>query len=417
VWKNTATKVEWRRAVVRRIAILLGVLVLVLAAYLYGRSQSLAGISAGDEESVDLYVQALDAVEGDYVDQEAVDPKKQTYGAIKGMLNSLDDKGHTRFLTPEEVQKNKEVISSKYVGIGVRLENKDDEVVVTAPMDGSPAKEAGIKAGDVLTAVDGESVKNENFKEISGKIRGPEGSRVDLTVRRDEEERDFSVERAEVEVPAATWKLIPGTDVADLRLASFSENSAAKLDGAVTEAQEAGAKRFVLDLRDNSGGLVDQAEEIAARFLPAGSEIYVRKDADGEEKASNVPDGNEPLDAPMVVLTNEGSASSAEILAGALRDNDRAKVVGEKTFGTGTVLAQRNLSDGSAILLGVAEWLTPNGDFIRDSGIAPDVEAKLEKGQQPRTPDDTQGLSKDEIFAEDAQLKSAFEVLQEGKSS
>ena len=393
-------------------ALLLVVLVLVLAAYLYGRSQSPAGISEEDRESVALYAEALDAVKGDYVDQGAVDPKKQTYGAIEGMLDSLGDKGHTRFLTPEEVEKNHEAVSSTYVGIGVRLENKNDKVVVSSPIDGSPAKEAGIKSGDVLVAVDGENVQNEDFKKIAEKIRGPEGSRVDLTVLRDEEELQFSVERAELEVPTASWNIIPGTDVAHLRLSYFSENSAAKLDRAITEAQEAGAKGFMLDLRDNAGGLVEEAEKVAARFLPSGSGVYVRKDADGEEEEKTVPGGNEPLNVPLVVLVNKGSASSAEIVAGALRDNGRAKVIGETTFGTGTVLAEHTLSDGSIILLGVAEWLTPNGDFIRKSGIAPDVEAKLEEDQEPRTPDETKGLSKEESFAEDAQLERAFEVLQ-----
>ena len=412
MWKNTAKKVDRRITGVRWMALLLAVLVLVLAAYLYGRSQSPAGISEEDRESVALYAEALDAVKGDYVDQESIDPKKQTYGAIKGMLDTLDDKGHTRFLTPEEVEKNHEVISSKYVGIGVRLESKDGKAVVSSPLDGSPAKEAGIKSGDVLVAVDGENVQDEDLKKIGEKIRGPEGSQVDLTVLRNQEEHELSVERAELEVPAASWNLFPGTDVAHLRLALFSENSATKLDEAITEARKAGAKRFVLDLRDNAGGLVDQAEEVAARFLPARSTIYIRKDASGEEEEGTVPNGNEPLDIPLVVLVNKGSASSAEILAGALKDNDRAKVVGETTFGTGTVLAERDLSDGSVILLGVAEWLTPNGDFIRGSGIAPDVEAKLTEGQEPRTPDEIRDLTEEEIFAKDAQLERAFEVLQ-----
>ncbi len=417
MWEDTATKVGRRRALVRRIALLLVVLMLVLAAYLYGRSQSLAGISAEDEESVALYVKALDIIKEDYVGQEDVDPKKQTYDAIKGMLGSLDDGGHTRFLTPEEMEKNREVLSNKYVGIGVRLEDKDDEVVVLSTLDGSPAEEAGIESGDVLVAVDGESVWGEDVKEIAEKVRGPEGSRVELTVLRDgeeeEEEHEFSIERAELETPAASWNLFPATDVAHLRLASFSEDSATKLNRAISEAREAGAKRFVLDLRDNSGGLIEEAGKVAAQFLPAGSTAYIRKDADGKEEKTIVPKDNEPLDAPLVVLVNEGSASSAEIVAGALKDNGRARVVGEKTFGTGTVLKEYSLEDDSAILLAIAEWLTPNGDSIRGSGIAPDVEAELEEGQEPRIPDEVRGPSKEEIFAEDAQLKRAFEILQE----
>jgi carboxyl-terminal processing protease len=402
-----------RRASIRRMSLFFVALVLVLAAYLYGRSQSPAGISEEDRESVILYAEALDAVREDYVDQEAVDPEEQTYGAIEGMLDSLGDEGHTRFLTPDGAERNREVISSTYVGIGVKLEKKDDEIAVVAPLDGSPAKEAGIESGDVLVAVDGESVDDEEFEEVGERVRGPEGSLVELTMLRDGEEREFSVERAELEVPAASWNLLPGTDVAHLRLASFSENSATTLDEAVFRAQEAGAKRFVLDLRDNVGGLIEQAEEVAARFLPTGSSIYVRKDADGEEEETTVPEGNEPLDAPVVVLVNEGSASSAEILAGALRDNHRAKLVGETTFGTGTVLAEHTLSDGSAIMLAVSEWLTPNGDFIRGSGIEPDVEVELEEDQKPRAPEEYEGSTGEEIFAEDAQLERAFNVLRE----
>jgi carboxyl-terminal processing protease len=413
MWRNNVTKMDGRVVIVRVMALVLVMLVLMLAAYLYGLSRSPAGITEEDRESVALFVEALRAVQDDYVDQEAVDPEEQTYGAIKGMIDSLGDEGHTRFLSPEEVEKSREAVSSTYVGIGVRLEEKDDEIVVKASMDGSPAEETGIQSGDVLVAVDGESIKGEEFEEIGQKIRGPEETYVDLTVLRDEEEREFIVERAELEMPVSSWSLIPDTDMAHLRLSSFSENSAEKLEGEIIEAQSAGAERFVLDLRDNPGGLVEQAEEVAALFLPAGSGVYIRKDADGSEEETSVPEDNEPLDAPLVVLVNEGSSSSAEIVAGALRDNGRAQVVGETSFGTGTVLSEYPLSDGSALLLGVAEWLTPNGDSIRGAGIEPDVEVELEEDQEPNTPNETEGLTREEIFEEDAQLERAFEILRQ----
>src|SRR5215210_3178399 len=413
MWKETVTKVDRRVVLVRVMALVLVMLTLMLAAYLYGLSQSPAGVPEEDRESVALYVEAMRAIQEDYVDQEEIDPEEQTYSAIEGMIDSLGDEGHTRFLAPDEVEKSREAISSTYVGIGGRLEDKDDEVVVQAPLDGSPAEEAGIKSGDVLIAVDGESVDAEEFEEIGQEVRGPEGTYVDLTVLRDEEEREFAVERAELEVPVASWRFIPGTDAAHLRLSSFSENSAEKLEETVAEAREAGARRFILDLRDNPWGLVEQADEVAAQFLPAGSGFYILSDADGSEEETFVPDDNEPLDAPLVVLVNEGSSSSAEIVAGALRDNGRAEVVGEATFGTGTVLSEIPLRDGSAIMLGVAEWLTPNGDSIRGSGIEPDVEIELEEDQEPQTPNETEGLTREEIFEEDAQLKRAFEALQE----
>ena len=384
-----------------------------LGAYAYGRSQSPAALGKEDRESLALYAEALDTVRDDYVDGEAIDPRKQTYGAIQGMLDTLGDGGHTRFLTPEEREQNREDLSGTYVGIGVTLENEDEKVIVVAPIENSPADRAGIEAGDVVVAVNGESVRGEDLSQVVEKVKGPEGTEVKLTVLRGEEERVFDLERSEIEAPVASWVLIPGSDVAHVRLSSFSNDSAEKLREAFEESQSAGARRFVLDLRDNPGGNLDQAVEIAGYFLKAGSVVYIRENASGEREEIEVGDGAERTDAPMAVLVNGGTGSSSEILAGALRDNDRAVVIGKKTFGTGTVLKEFVLRDGSAILLGVAEWLTPHGDFIRGTGIAPDIEVSLEEGAEPLVPSEARGLSREEILERDAQLRRAFENLQD----
>ena len=411
MWKYVTKRLNLHRALVRSVLFLLVLLALVLVAYLFERSQVL---STEDREGIALYAEALKVVKEGYINQKAIDPQKQTYGAIKGMLGSLDDKGHTSFLTPEEAEKNRERYSSKQVGIGVRLENDNDKVVVLDTIDGSPAQEAGVKPGDALVTINGESVRGMNIVEVADKLEGSEGSPVKLTALRGGEEHEFSLERVKLTVPAVSWNLIPGTHVAHLRLGSFSEDSSAEFEDAVSEARDNGAERFVLDLRDNSGGWVEQAEKIAARFLPARSVIYVQKDAAGREEEVTVPEDNRPLDVPLVVLVNVGSASSAEILAGSLKDNARARVVGGKTFGAGTMLEERPLSDGSAIMLATAQWLTPNRDPIQGSGIEPDVKGGLEEGQKPRPPDQLRGLSRKETFAHDAQLKRAFEVLQQG---
>ncbi|MDQ3833377.1 MAG: S41 family peptidase [Actinomycetota bacterium] len=411
MWKYVTKRLNRHRALVRSVLFLLVLLALVLVAYLFERSQVL---STEDREGIALYAEALKVVKEGYINQKAIDPQKQTYGAIKGMLGSLDDKGHTSFLTPEEAEKNRERYSSKQVGIGVRLENDNDKVVVLDTIDGSPAQEAGVKPGDALVTINGESVRGMNIVEVADKLEGSEGSPVKLTALRGGEEHEFSLERVKLTVPAVSWNLIPGTHVAHLRLGSFSEDSSAEFEDAVSEARDNGAERFVLDLRDNSGGWVEQAEKIAARFLPARSVIYVQKDAAGREEEVTVPEDNRPLDVPLVVLVNVGSASSAEILAGSLKDNARARVVGGKTFGAGTMLEERPLSDGSAIMLATAQWLTPNRDPIQGSGIEPDVKGGLEEGQKPRPPDQLRGLSRKETFAHDAQLKRAFEVLQQG---
>ncbi|MDQ3920726.1 MAG: S41 family peptidase, partial [Actinomycetota bacterium] len=369
MWKYVTKRLNRHRALVRSVLFLLVLLAFVLVAYLFERSQVL---STEDREGIALYAEALKVVKEGYINQKAIDPQKQTYGAIKGMLGSLDDKGHTSFLTPEEAEKNRERYSSKQVGIGVRLENDNDKVVVLDTIDGSPAQEAGVKPGDALVTINGESVRGMNIVEVADKLEGSEGSPVKLTALRGGEEHEFSLERVKLTVPAVSWNLIPGTHVAHLRLGSFSEDSSAEFEDAVSEARDNGAERFVLDLRDNSGGWVEQAEKIAARFLPARSVIYVQKDAAGREEEVTVPEDNRPLDVPLVVLVNVGSASSAEILAGSLKDNARARVVGGKTFGAGTMLEERPLSDGSAIMLATAQWLTPNRDPIQGSGIEPD---------------------------------------------
>ena len=412
MWKDTATNANRRRDLLWALAFVLVVLASSLGAYLYGRSQSPADLGEKDRDSLSLYAQALDRVREDYVDQEAVDARKQTYGAIEGMLESLGDEGHTRFLTPEEVEENEQSYSGTYIGVGIQLREEGEEIVVSELIEDSPAQRAGIEPGDVLVAVDGESVRGKDVAEVTQRVQGPEGSMVELTFLRDGEEREFSMRRAELVDPSVSWILIPDTDTAHVGLERFAKNSAEELATAFEEARAAGAERFILDLRNNPGGQVDQAVAMAEDFLEPESLVYVREDASGEREEIRVPDGAEPTDAPMVVLVNGGSASSAEILAGALRDNDRAPLVGTTTFGTGTVLKKYTLRDGSAILLGVAEWLTPDGDFIRGTGIEPDVEAKLPQEDEVVVPADAKELSREEIFERDSQLERAFEVLQ-----
>ena len=412
MWKSTTKGGDRRRTVAWAIVFVMLLGATAIASYAYGRSQSPAALDKQDRESVALFAQALRTVRNDYVDRGAINSKKETYGAIQGMLDTLGDQGHTRFLTPEERKQNQDSLSGTYVGIGVTLESKGGNVVVASAIPGSPAAKAGIESGDIVVAVGQQSVREDDLSQVVDKVRGPQGTRVELTVLRDGREHRFDLERAQIETPVASWVRIPGTDVAQVRLASFSNDSAEKLKQAFEEARAAGARRFILDLRDDPGGDLDQAEEIAGYFLDPGDVIYIRKNASGQRQEIKVEGSPDHTDAPMVVLVNRGTASSSEILAGALRDNGRARVVGETTYGTGTVLSEFPLRDGSAILLGVAEWLTPNGDFIRETGIVPDQKVPLGKGAHPLTPSEAHGLSKEQILGRDAQLMRAFEDLQ-----
>lgn len=409
MWNGTKNKGRRDFSAARLVIVALFVVAVGGAGYAYGVSQSPASLSDEDLESVEVYAEALDAVRGDYVDQESIDPEMQTYGAIEGMLDSLGDEGHTRFLTPEEREANQAGLSGTYVGVGIQIEDREDRVVVSSPIEGSPAERAGVESGDVVTAVDGDDIADEDVSEIADMVRGPEGSEVSVTVRRDGEEMTFELLRSEINSPSAYWAMVPESDTAHVRLASFSNDSAEELAGAFAEARGAGAEEFILDLRDNPGGRLDQAVEMAGLFMEEDSIVYVRREADGER--SEVGTSGEPVfpDAPMSVLVNEGSASSSEILAGALRDNGRAAMVGETTFGTGTVLSEFELSDGSSILLGIAEWLTPDGDFIRETGIDPDIEVALGEDGEPVVPNELDELSRGEAFERDPQLERAFE--------
>src|SRR3712207_5864951 len=205
MWKSTAKEHGRWRPVVWGLAFAVLLVGTALGSYLYGRSQSPATLGEEDRESLALFAQALDIVRDDYVDRGAIDPEKQTYAAIEGMLDSLGDEGHTRFLTPEEREQNSVGLSGVYEGVGIEIENQDDKVVVAAPIEGTPADEAGIESGDVLVAVDGESVGGKDVSEVVEKVKGPEGSQVRLTVLRDGEERVFNLERAMIEVPVVSW--------------------------------------------------------------------------------------------------------------------------------------------------------------------------------------------------------------------
>jgi carboxyl-terminal processing protease len=412
VWKATHRRRELRNSVAR---VLVGVVVLLavaLGGFWVGRAQSPATLDAQDRESVALYAEALDVVRNNYVDQEDIDSKKETYGAIKGMLDTLGDDGHTRFLTPEERKQNDQSLSGTYVGIGVQLEEEKGEIVVAAPIQDSPAQRAGISTDDVLVAVDGKSVKGDDVSEVVEKVKGPVGTEVELTVLHDGKKQTYDLRRAEIDSPVVTWTKIPDSDVAVVLLSSFSDGSAEELQDAFHKARAAGAKRFILDLRNNPGGRLDQAVELAGYFLQPGSVVYIREDASGAREEIKVEGDPESTGVPLTVLVNGGSASSAEILAGALRDNGRATVIGETTYGTGTVLSEFVLRDGSSILLGVAEWLTPDGDFIRETGIEPDVKVPLQNGAEQITPDGARNLSREQILARDAQLREAYKKLQ-----
>jgi carboxyl-terminal processing protease len=363
--------------------------------------------------SMALIVQAWDLIQKNYVDRAAVQATPLAYGAIAGMVDALGDTGHTRFMTPEARQQEHDFSQGAFEGIGAEVEMADGHVVIVAPLDGSPAQKAGLKHGDTILRVDGQDVSGLSLSQVVGMILGPAGTSVTLTILDPQSgtQRQLVIVRAKIDIPSVSWAMIPGTKVADIRLSAFSQGTTGDLVKALQDARQTGATAIVLDLRNNPGGLLDEAVGGASQFLSAGT-VLQERDATGSVKNINVKRGGTAPEIPMVTLIDGGTASAAEIVAGALQDAGRSKLVGQATFGTGTVLNEFPLSDGSAILLATQEWLTPKGRVIWHKGIQPDVQIALAAGASPLLPSAIQGMTQEEFQQNaDQQLLSAVNLL------
>ena len=361
-----------------------------------------------------VFWQAWRLVEEHYVDSSAASPEKLTQGAITGMLAALGDTGHTRYLTPTDRKQEANDLAGRLEGIGIEVEERDQGITVVAPLDNSPAQKAGLQPGDVIVKVDGKDVANMTMDEVSHLIRGTAGTSVKLTILRPgaAELLNFAITRQEVSVPDVTWATIPGQKIAHIRISSFGENTDQQLRQAVQDSKAAGDTAIVLDLRNDPGGLLDQSIKVASEFLTSGNVLY-QQDRSGQRTPQAVQPGGVAPNEPMVVLVNHGTASAAEIVSGALQDQKRAQIVGEQTFGTGTVLQEYPLSDGSALLLGVREWLTPNGHFIRPNGITPDKVVPEPATSLTLVPGEERSMSVAQFQKDDdRQLEQAITMLE-----
>ncbi|MBX3031654.1 MAG: S41 family peptidase [Chloroflexi bacterium] len=363
----------------------------------------------------DLLDEAVRIVVRNFVDPDRLDEENLTRGAIRGMVEALGDAGHTMYLTPEEVAAELQALDGRLTGIGVMVDTRAEVPTIIAVFPDSPAQRAGIRVGDTIVSVDGERADRLTISELLRRVRGRAGTTVVVGVlRADGTREELTMVRAEIDVPAVSWAMVPGTTIADVRLVQFQTGAADQLQAAVRAAIDAGATGMVLDLRGNPGGLVDEAVRIAGTFLPEGSVVF--QEQDRTEQRDQVRTRGTPLlpDLPLVVLVDGGSASSSEIVAGALQDAGRAQVLGTRTFGTGTVLNFFPLSDGSAIRLGVIEWLTPDGAAIFETGIGPDVEVALPRDGTMLSPVDLDRLDRRGFrTSTDAPLRRAVRILRD----
>jgi carboxyl-terminal processing protease len=327
------------------------------------------------------------------------------YNAIRGMTDGLDD-DYTTFLPPAEQAPVAEQMAGEYEGIGVWVDSTDNKLTIVAPMAGSPAEAAGLQAGDVILTADGHSLAGLAEADAIKFVRGPAGSKVHLTVRRPgvEQPLQLDVERQKITMPAVTYKQLDNGKVGYIQVTIFGDKTTGQLDAAIKQAQAGDVDGIILDLRNNGGGWVTAAQEMIGRFVPAEKGVALYEDdsvsPDNQLKSQPILNGSvKAFDIPLIVLVNDGTASAAEIVAGALQDYGRAKIVGVKTFGKGSVQRVHNFPDGSSVRITFALWLTPSIHVIQKLGIQPDVVV------QP---------AKDQASKADPQLEKAVTLLDAG---
>jgi carboxyl-terminal processing protease len=307
-----------------------------------------------------------------------IDYTNMVYGAAKGMVSSLGDP-YTAFLTPEEANQLQDDLSGTVSGIGAEVAVKNGKITVVAPVDNSPAKKAGVMSGDIILKIDDASTEGMDVNTAVSKIRGQAGTKVKLSVQRGSTTKEFEITREKITVKSVSSE-IKNNNIGYVKITRFDENTDADLKNTLSDFQSKNIKKIIVDLRDNPGGYLDQSVSVASEFVGNGVIVSEKKDFSGgkpsEYKAlsGGLMTGS---DVKIILLVNGGSASASEIVAGALKDHNRATLVGEKTFGKGSVQEIEDLAGGAKLRVTIAHWYTPNGKNISKEGIAPDVEVKL----------------------------------------
>lgn len=336
--------------------------------------------SFSQPEAVDfsLFWDSWRVVQEKYAKRDSLDFQGMVFGAITGMVESLGDP-YTVFMDPEDAKKFKDDISGSFEGVGMEIGVRNRELRVIAPLEGTPAKQAGLLPGDIIVRIDDTFSRNLTIDEAVSLIRGPRGSEVTLSILREGwiETRDFVITRAVIEIPSLEWEMLEG-NVAHVKLFQFSAQAGKIFSTAATQILGSPADRIILDLRGNPGGFLEVAVDIAGWFLERGQVVVVEDFGEGQTAKTYEARGNSRLASyPLLILINEGSASASEILAGALRDHKGVLLVGEKSFGKGSVQELEDLRAGSSLKVTVANWLTPKGSHITDVGLEPDVAVEM----------------------------------------
>lgn len=366
----------------------------------FGDSAKIINLTNSDNPSyVDVdfapFWDVWDQITNKHLNNEDIDPQKLLYGAIAGMVNAVGDP-YSVFLDPDQNSEFLSSLAGTFEGVGIELGSRDGSLVVVAPLEGTPAEAAGVRAGDKIVGIDREDASDTTIPEAVQKIRGKAGTKVILTLKRgDKDPFDVEIIRGNIQVKSV--RLTTEDNIQVIRLSRFGDNTRSEWDEVVNKILTGNSQKLILDMRNNPGGRLDFAIYVAGEFLPTGSVVTIQEDAEGNRLPLKSEREGRLQNVELIILINEGSASASEIVAGALSENKGIKLVGAKTFGKGTVQQVEDLNDGSGLHITTAKWLTPKGNWVNDGGIKPDIEVE-------RTDEDYDS-------GQDPQLKKALQLL------
>ena len=383
------------------VILLIVLLVFVSFGVGFGLSQALSdGVPEEVPPEFDTLWEVWQSLSEDYVNKEALESKELIQGAIEGLIEALGDP-YTAYLDPEAYELAWSSIEGSFEGIGAVVAMEDGELTVISPIRGTPAERQGVRAGDRILEIDGEDTSRMTLTEAVLKVRGPKGTVVTLLIlhRGETEPVEIEITREEIDIETVYLKMLPG-NIAHIEVIHFSLRTDKEVSSVLSDALTSGATAIILDLRGNPGGLLDTVVEVADEFLDDGIILYQADDQGEVTTEWKASSGGLGADLPLAVLVDGGSASGSEVLAGALQDHGRAPLIGTTTYGKGSVQFIHELSDGSALYVTSARWLTPNGHLIEGQGLTPDFEV-------PITEEDiAQGI--------DPQLQRAIDYIQTG---
>lgn len=373
------------------------------------------GFSLGKErdafyKELDIFAEGLAVIDKKYVEKAA--PEDLIYGAMKGLLSSLDP--YSQFLTPEEYKDLLVETEGQFGGLGIEITIKDGFLTVVSPIEDTPAWEAGVKSGDIIVKIDGELTKGITLHKAVKKLRGEPNTKVTITVLREKERelKEIAIVRGRIKIKDIKNAGILKDNIGYIKIAEFRETTSRDLGKALSEVKKENLKGLILDVRNNPGGLLHSAIGVASRFLETGKVVVSTKSRSEEESTyKSLPEVEKYLNIPIVVLMNKGSASGSEILAAALRENNRAILLGEATFGKSCVQTVVPLSDGSALRITTSKYYTPLGESIHEKGVEPDISVSKEEAEKKEDVFDQLEKPKEFDYEKDYQIVRALDLI------